>query len=82
MQPEPCTHCHEYVCMCVCGVRHERTECTFRAEVGVRVLAQCSACAARAMYLLCVACAVHPLHTSGVERAPLTHMCTVFGMGA
>ena len=68
--------------MCVYGVRHLRTEwCTFRAEVFVRVLAQCSACAVRATHLLCAARAVHSLYVSGVERAPRTCMCTVFDMG-
>ena len=52
-------------CVCVC----------------VCMLAQCSACAVRAVYLFCVACTVYPLHVSCVERAPRTYMCTVFGMG-
>ena len=70
------------MCMCVYGVRHVRTEwCIFRAEVCVRMLAQYSVCAVRAVYLLCVACAVYPLHASGVERVPRTCMWTVFGMG-
>ena len=76
VKPVPCICRREYVCM---RVRAEG--CTFRAEVCVRVLAQCSACAVRAVYLLCVACAVYPLHASGVERAPRTCICTVFGMG-
>ena len=81
MQPKPCTHRREYVCMCVYGVRHVRTEwCTFRAEVCGRMLAQRSACAVRVVYLLCIACAVYPLHASGLERAPRTCICTVFGM--
>ena len=68
--------------MCVNGVRHVRTEwCTFRAEVCVRMLAQCSTCTVRAVYLVRVLCAVYPLHASGVERAPRTCMCTVFNMG-
>ena len=82
MQPESCVHRREYVYVCVCGVRHVRTEwCTFRAEVCVRMLAQCSTYTVRVVCLLCVAFAVYPLHASGVERAPRTCMCTVFDMG-
>ena len=82
VQPEPCTCRRECMCTCVHGVWHVRIEwCIFRAEVCVRMLAQCSACVIRVVYLLCVACAVYPLHASGVERAPRTCMCTVFGMG-
>ena len=33
------------------------------------------------MHLVCVTCAVYPLHVSGVEREPRTCMFTVFGMG-
>ena len=64
------------------GVRHVRSKwCTFRAEAYVRMLAQCSVCAVKAVYLLGIACTLNPLHASGVERAPRTHMYTVFGMG-
>ena len=82
VQPEPCTRRCDYVRMSVYGVRHVQTEwCTFHAELCVRMLAQCSACAVRAVCLLCVACAVYLLHASGVGRAPRTCTCTVFGMG-
>ena len=82
MQPEPCTRRREYVCMCVYGARHVRTEwCTFRAEVCVRVLAQCSTCTVKVVYLLYVACVVHQLHAGGVERASHAYLCSVFGMG-
>ena len=81
VQSEPCTHRREYVCMCMHGVRHVRTEwCTFRAEVCVRMLAQCSACAVRVVYLLCVACAVYPLHASGVERVLCTCVRTWYSV--
>ena len=80
-QPERCTHCRKYVCMYVYGVWHIRTEwCTFRAELCVRGLAQCSACAVRTVHLFYAACTVHPLHVSGVEHAPRTCIYTVFGM--
>ena len=73
MQSEPRTHRRKYVCMCVYGIWYVRAESfTFRAEVYVRVLAQCLACAVKAVYLLCVACTVHSLHAGGVERAPRT----------
>ena len=82
MQPKSCFHCREYVCMCVYGVRHVQIEwCTFRAEVCVRMLEQCSACAVRVVYLVCIACAVYTLHVNGVERVPRTCICTAFGMG-
>ena len=54
---------------------------TFRAEVCVPVLAQCSAFAVSVVHLLCIACMVHLVHASDVERAPRTCMCTVFSMG-
>ena len=82
MQPEPCTRRREYMCMCIYGVRHVQTEwCTFRAEVYVHILAQCLACAVRALYLLCIVCAVYPLHASGVERVPCAPYVYVYRFG-
>ena len=54
---------------------------TYRAEVHVRVLAQCLACAIGAVHLVCAACAEYLLHVSGVERAHRTCTCKMFGMG-
>ena len=45
-QPERCTYYREYVYAYVYEVRHVRTEwCSYRTEVRVHALAQCSACA-------------------------------------